>query len=238
MPMGTGRRVKKLFPFGKPFIHVPTLPLCNPRRIGQVSEEQEVTVEATTAGTGGIKLFGEWSFENIEVRDPGLKRYLKIAPVFMPHSGGRHEAKKFQKSDMSIVERFTNILLKPGSSGGDKPRVTNAVRTAFKIISIKSGRNPIEVLVRAVENCAPNEDTTRIGYGGVVYRLAVDIAPQRRIDLALRFIGKGIQEQTFGNRKTFEEIIADQLIGAAQNDGNNFAVRRRREMERVAFSSR
>jgi small subunit ribosomal protein S7 len=223
---------------GKPFIHVPTLPLCNPRRIGQVSDEQEVTIEATTAGTGGIKLFGEWSFENVEVRDPGLKRYLKISPVFMPHTGGRHEARKFQKSEMSIVERFTNDLLKPGSSGGDKPRVMNAVRTAFKIVYVKTGRNPIEVLVRAVENCSPNEDTTRIGYGGVVYRLAVDISPQRRIDLALRFIAKGIKEQTFGNRKTFEEIIADQLVGAAQNDGNSFGVRRKREMERVAQASR
>ena len=156
----------------------------------------------------------------------------------MPHSGGRHEAKRFQKSEMSIVERLVNNLLKPGSSGGDKPRVTNAVRTAFKIVNVKSGRNPIEVLVRAVENSAPNEDTTRIGFGGVVYRLATDISPQRRIDLALRFISKGIKEQTFGNRKTLEEIIADQLIGAAQNDGNNFAVRRKREMERVALASR
>ena len=203
-----------------------------------MSEEPEVTIEATTAGTGGIKLFGEWSFENIEVRDPGLKRYLKISPVFMPHSGGRHATRKFQKSEMSIIERFTNDLLKPGSSGGDKPRVMNAVRTALKIVYVKTGRNPIEVLVRAVENCSPNEDTTRIGYGGVVYRLAVDISPQRRIDLALRFIAKGIKEQTFGNRKTFEEIIADQLVGAAQNDGNSFGVRRKREMERVAQASR
>lgn len=215
----------------------PLFPLQS-EAIGQVSEEPEVTIEATTAGTGGIKLFGEWSFENIEVRDPGLKRYLKISPVFMPHSGGRHEARRFQKSEMSIVERFINDLLKPGSSGGDKPRVSNAVRTAFKMVNVKSGRNPIEVLVRAVENCSPNEDTTRIGFGGVVYRLAVDISPQRRIDLALRFIAKGIKEQTFGNRKTFEEIIADQLIGAAQNDGNSFGVRRKREMERVAFASR
>ena len=203
-----------------------------------MSDEQEVTIESTPVGTGGMKLFGEWSFENIEVRDPSLKRYLKITPIYMPHSGGRHEAKRFQKSEMSIVERLVNNLLKPGSSGGDKPRVTNAVRTAFKIVNVKSGRNPIEVLVRAVENSAPNEDTTRIGFGGVVYRLATDISPQRRIDLSLRFIARGIKEQTFGNRKTLEEIVADQLIGAAQNDGNNFAVRRKREMERVALSSR
>ncbi|MCK4400493.1 30S ribosomal protein S7 [Candidatus Bathyarchaeota archaeon] len=186
----------------------------------------------------GIKLFGEWSFEGIDVRDIGLKRYLNLKPVWLPHSGGRHEARKFRKSRLNIVERFINSLIKPGSSGGEKTRITNSVKTAFKIIHIKTGRNPVEMLVRAIENVSPNEDTTRIGYGGVVYRLAVDISPQRRIDIALRFIGRGIKEQTFGNRKTLEEIVADQLIGAANNEGNNFAIRRKQEVERVAFSSR
>ena len=186
----------------------------------------------------GIKLFGEWSFDGIDVRDIGLKRYLNLEPVWLPHSGGRHEARKFRKSRLNIVERFVNSLLKPGSSGGEKSRIINSVKTAFKIIQLKPGRNPVEVLVRAVENASPNEDTTRIGYGGVVYRLAVDISPQRRIDIALRFIMRGIKEQTFGNRKTLEEIIADQLIGAANNDGNNFAIRRKQEVERVALSSR
>jgi small subunit ribosomal protein S7 len=198
-----------------------------------VSEEEAAPKTSTE-----IKLFGEWSYDGIEVRDIGLKRYLKLKPIYLPHSGGRHEARRFRKSEMNIVERLINDLMKPGSSGGDKSRITNAVRTAFKIISLKSGRNPIEVLIRAVENSAPNEDTTRIGYGGVVYRLAVDISPQRRIDLALRYLVRGIKEQTFGNRRTLEEIVADQLIGAANNDGNNFAVRRKREVERVALSSR
>jgi small subunit ribosomal protein S7 len=195
--------------------------------------EEEVQVQEE-----GIKLFGEWSFDGIEVRDIGLKRYLNLDPIHLPHSGGRHEARRFRKSRLNIVERLINNLLKPGSSGGEKSRITSSVRTALKIINLKTGRNPIEVLVRAVENSAPNEDTTRIGYGGVVYRLAVDIAPQRRIDLALRFLGRGIKEQTFGNRKTLEEIIADQVIGAANNDGNNFAIRRKQEVERVALSSR
>ncbi|MGW8181862.1 MAG: 30S ribosomal protein S7 [bacterium] len=186
----------------------------------------------------GIKLYGEWSFEDIEIRDIGLKRYINLDPVYLPHSGGRHEARKFRKSNLNIVERLINNLMKPGSSGGEKSRINNAVKTAFTIINLKTGRNPIEVVVRAVENSAPNEDTTRIGYGGVVYRLAVDCSPQRRIDLALRYIVRGIKEQTFGNRKTLEEIIADQLVGAANNDSNNFAVRRKQEVERIALSSR
>ena len=201
----------------------------------QPQQQQEVVTESSGSV---IKLFGEWSFDNIEVRDPGLKRYLKIAPVYLPHSGGRHEAQKFKKSEMNVVERLINGLLKPGSSGGDKSRITGVVRSAFKMIYVKSGRNPVEVLVRALENGAPNEDTTRIGFGGVVYRLAVDISPSRRVDLSLRFLIRGIKEQTFGNRKTLEELVADQIIGAANNDGQNFAVRRKREMERVAFSSR
>ena len=184
------------------------------------------------------KLFGEWSFEEIKVRDVGLERYLNLEPIYLPHSGGRHEARKFRKSDMNIVERLINCLMRPGSSGGDKNRIISVVRNAFKIVNIRTGRNPVEVLVRAVENAAPNEDTTRIGYGGVVYRLAVDISPQRRIDLALRFIVRGVKEATFSNRLALEEVLASQLIGAANNDGNTFAIRRKQEVERIALSSR
>ena len=201
-------------------------------RSGKMSEE-EVQVQDSE-----IRLFGEYSFTGIEVRDIGLKRYLNLDPIYIPHTGGRHEARRFRKSTLNIVERFINSIMKPGSSGGEKSRITDSVRTAFRIIALKTGRNPVEVLVRAVENSAPNEDTTRIGYGGVVYRLAVDISPQRRIDIALRFITKGIVEQTFSTRKALEEVIADNLVGAANNDGNNFAVRRKQEIERVALSSR
>ena len=184
------------------------------------------------------KLFGEWSFEEIKVRDIGLERFLNLEPIYLPHSGGRHEARKFRKSDMNIVERLINCLMRPGSSGGDKNRIISVVRNALKIVNIRTGRNPVEVLVRAVENAAPNEDTTRIGYGGVVYRLAVDISPQRRIDLALRFIVRGVKEAAFSNRLALEEVLASQLIGAANNDGNTFAIRRKQEVERIALSSR
>jgi small subunit ribosomal protein S7 len=188
--------------------------------------------------TEAPSLFGEWSFDEVSVRDIGLQRYLNIEPIYLPHSGGRHEARKFRKSDMNIVERLINSLMRPGGSGGDKSRIISVVRNSFKIINLRTGRNPIEVLVRAVENSAPNEDTTRIGYGGVVYRLAVDISPQRRIDLALRYIVRGVRESTFSNRLTLEEILASQLIGAANNDGNTFSIRRKQEVERIALSSR
>ncbi|MEM2126913.1 MAG: 30S ribosomal protein S7 [Candidatus Bathyarchaeia archaeon] len=188
--------------------------------------------------TQSPKLFGEWGFDEVKVRDMGLQRYLSLNPTYLPHSGGKHEARRFKKSEMNIVERLINGLMRPGSSGGEKARTTNIVKNAFKIINLKTGRNPIEVLVRAIENAAPNEDTTRISYGGVVYRLAVDISPQRRIDLALRYIIQGAKATAFSNRKTLDEVLAEQIIGAANGDPNNFAIKRRLELERVALSSR
>ncbi|UCE28600.1 MAG: 30S ribosomal protein S7, partial [Candidatus Bathyarchaeota archaeon] len=82
------------------------------------------------------------------------------------------------------------------------------------------------------------EDTTRIGYGGVTYHQAVDISPQRRVDLALRLLSEGARKSTFGNPRPLEEWLAEELILAAKNDSKSSGVGKRHEMERVAMSSR
>ena len=185
-----------------------------------------------------IKLFDKWSFQGIEVNDLGLKRYISVKPVLVPHSMGRHEHGRFHKSEVSIVERFVNTLMRPGRSAGKKERVINLVRNAFEIIHLRTGKNPIEVLVRAVENSAPCEDTTRISYGGVVYHQAVDIAPQRRVDIALRLLSEGARKASFGNPRPLEEYLADEIVFASENDVKSNAIKKRNEMERVARSSR
>ncbi|MFQ6077322.1 MAG: 30S ribosomal protein S7, partial [Candidatus Bathyarchaeia archaeon] len=131
-----------------------------------------------------IRLFHKWSFEGIKVSDLGLKRYLSLKPVYIPHSGGRHEHHRFRKSEVNIVERLTSNMMRHGKCGGKKLKAMGIVRNAFEIIQLKTGRNPIEILVRAIENSAPCEDVTRIGYGGIVSHLSVDVSPQRRIDMA------------------------------------------------------
>ena len=75
-----------------------------------------------------------------------------------------------------------------------KPKVINVVKTALEIIYLETGKNPVELFIRAIENTAPNEDTTRIVYGGVVYHVSVDVSPLRRVDLALRFIAEGVRD--------------------------------------------
>jgi len=185
-----------------------------------------------------IKLFGKWDFEEVEVRDPGLRRYICLRPVYVPHSMGRHEHKRFGKSEVNIVERLVNNLMRPGKNAGKKLRAINVVKNAFEIIHLRTGENPIQVLVRAIENSAPCEDTTRISYGGIVYHLAVDISPQRRLDLALRFICEGARQASFGNPKPLEECLAEEIILAANNDVKSYAVSKRHEMERIALASR
>jgi small subunit ribosomal protein S7 len=112
------------------------------------------------------------------------------------------------------------------------------LRNAFEIIYVQTGQNPIQVLVTAVENTAPGEDTTRISYGGIAYHMAVDISPQRRVDLALRFLSEGARKQSFGNPKALDEYLAEELLFASKNDVKSYAVKKRNEMERIARSSR
>ena len=132
-----------------------------------------------------IKLFGKWIFEGIEVQDPGLKAYISLKPIWLPHSGGRHEHQRFAKSKINVVERLVNNMMHPGSVGGKKAKAINIVRLAFEIMYLKTGQNPIETFTKAIENASPCEDTTRIGRGGIVYHKAVDISPQRRVDRSL-----------------------------------------------------
>jgi small subunit ribosomal protein S7 len=185
-----------------------------------------------------IKLFEKWGTENIEVIDPGLEKYLSSKPILYPHSGGRHEHKRFRKSQLNIVERLVDNMMRPGRVGGKKAKAIGIVRNAMEIINLKTGKNPIEVLVKAVENTAPAEDVTRVAYGGIVYPISVDIAPQRRIDIALRFMTDGARKASYSNPRTIDECLAEELAYAAQRDNRSFAVRKRDEMERVALASR
>ena len=185
-----------------------------------------------------ILLFQKWTFNDIDVKDPGLKRYINLTPMTLPHSMGRHEHQRFRKARVNIVERFINGFMRPGKNAGKKARATNMVKHAFEIINIRTGKNPVEILVNAVENSAPAEDTTRLSYGGVVYHLSVDIAPQRRIDLSLRNLTEGARKNAANNPRSLPETIADELILAANNDIKSAGVAKRNEIERIAQSSR
>jgi len=193
-----------------------------------------------------LLLFRKWDTTEIEIKDLGLKTAISLKQVIIPLDFGRSALKRYNKGQVNIVERLANKLMhfgkkyakNTGRQGGKKQHSLNIVKTAFEIIHLKTDKNPVEVLVRAIENSAPNEDTTRIVYGGTVYHVSVDVAPLRRVDLALRFIADAIKEATFSNPKPIEEYIAEHLILAGNNDPLAPSIKKKNELERVAQASR
>lgn len=185
-----------------------------------------------------VKLFGKWELSNIQVRDLGLKAYISLNPMLIPHSCGRHEHKRFGKAKVNIVERLINRVMRPGKNGGKKTLALDIVENALELVHLKTGENPVQVLVKAIENSAPREEVTRISYGGVTYPQSVDSSPQRRVDLAIRFITDAARSAAFGSNKPIEECIADEIVLAANNDPKSYAVQKREEIERIAISAR
>ncbi|MBI2663471.1 30S ribosomal protein S7 [Candidatus Woesearchaeota archaeon] len=195
-----------------------------------------------------MKLFNRWE-TNFEVNDTGLKSYININPLMIPRTGGRNVGTQFWKSKTHIVERLINKLMIPGHRGkkhrissghntGKSVTTYNIVLKTFEIIEQKLKKNPVEVFVRAVENAAPREEITTIEYGGARYSQAVECAPQRRVDLALRNIVQGAYSKTFKNKKRMWECLADEIILVYNMDNKSNAIARKLELERQADASR
>ena len=200
-----------------------------------------------------FKYFGKWGAEGVSVEDPGLQKYIRLEPLStVLHSGGKHAKKQFGKAELTIVERLMNKFMRSGPGArklggkvirgagacGKKHKAYNIVRKSFDIIEQKAKKNPLQVLINAVQNSAPREETTRISYGGITYHLAVDSAPQRRLDIALKSIAGGAFAASFRSKKTIAECLADELIMAANNDMKSFAIARKEETERIAKGAR
>jgi len=197
--------------------------------------EMDADAEAEDSSTGA-DLFGEWDVSDIEYSDPSTQRYLNVTPV--AHTMGRHASKQFEKSEISVVERLINRLMQTEDNTGHKQKTTNIVRDAFDIVHERTEENPAQVLVTAVENAAPREETVRLKYGGISVPKAVDVAPQRRVDQGLKFIAVGTLNASRGSTTPAAEALAQQLVGAADYDVQAYPISQKEETERVAAAAR
>jgi small subunit ribosomal protein S7 len=195
-------------------------------------------------------IFNKWE-SNVAVTDPGLQKYINLEGKIFLHDQGKHAKRTFGKTQMHVVERLINSLMRGGTGqklggrvirgrggAGKKMKMYKVTEDALEMVNQKTGKNPIEVLVKAIENSAPREETTRVKFGGVIYHLAVDISPQRRVDFALRNMGRAVAIRSFKTKKTAQEALAEEIMLASQNDPQSHAISRRIEVERVAKSSR
>jgi small subunit ribosomal protein S7 len=197
--------------------------------------EPEAPADSEEAASNA-QLFGVWEVTEIEYNDPSTERYINVTPI--AHTMGRHAAKQFQKSEISIVERLINRLMQTEDNTGHKQKTMRIVRDAFEIVHERTEENPIQVLVTAVENAAPREETVRLKYGGISVPQAVDVAPQRRVDQALKFIAEGTLRGSRKTKTTAAESLAKQLTGAADYDVQTYAISQKEESERVAAAAR
>jgi len=195
--------------------------------------------EAAEAGIQDQKLlFNRWDMSEVEIKDPSLARYVNLHAMIVPHSCGKLAGQQFNKSNMLIVERLINKLMQTEHNTGKKELAIRIVKDAFEIVNKKTKKNPVQVLVDAVENAGPREETVRLKYGGINVPKSVDTAPQRRVDTALRFITDGVRQASHKKKKTVSEALAEELIATANGDTRSYAVSKREERERIAKAAR
>jgi small subunit ribosomal protein S7 len=196
-----------------------------------------------------IKFFNRWSADKVVVTDLGLTNYITVAPKILPKTGARYAGNRFHKSYTFIVERLAAKLMVSGhkakkhfmSSGhntGKKTLALKVVESALAKCEQKLKVNPLQILVKAIENAAPREEIIAIEYGGARYPKAVDVAPQRRIDVALRYMTQGAYTKSFNKKMKVEDALAEEIIAAYQCSGKSAAIAKKRDLERQAASSK
>jgi small subunit ribosomal protein S5e len=188
-----------------------------------------------------VKMFNKWSSDGIHVEDVSVQDYIPIKGrfnVFIPHTAGRYQKRRFRKATCPIVERLVNSMMMHGRNNGKKMLAMKIVRHALEIIHLATGQNPLQVLANAVQKSGPREDSTRIGSAGVVRRQAVDVSPLRRVNQAIYLMTVGARNSAFRSLKSIAECLADEIMNASGDLQTSYAIKKKDEIERVAKANR
>ncbi len=195
-----------------------------------------------------FKIFDLYDMEEVKVTDVALQPYINIQPKLLIKSHGRNVG-KFTQTKVHIIERLANRLAVPGHVGkkhkiiashssGKYGRNMQTVMEVLKIIADRKKTNPVQVLVKAIENGSPRDEITTIEYGGARYPQAVDVSPLRRVNLAIRWMVQGSFQKSFGKKSRMAEVLAKEIIAASEGSMDSYAVGKKTEAEKQADSSR
>ena len=182
-------------------------------------------------------VLAKYDMGSVNVEDKGLERYINLDTENI-YLGAIFANKMFAKSKVPIIERLINNIMRTNKYNGKKIKAYKVVKSTLEIIDKKTKSNPVQVLIHAIQNSAPKEETTRLRFGGISVPKAVDTSPQRRLDIAIRNICKGAVNSSHKNKKHMEVCLAEEIIKASKNDVSSFAVAKKNDTERVAKSAR
>ncbi|MDP4039478.1 MAG: 30S ribosomal protein S7 [Candidatus Pacearchaeota archaeon] len=195
-----------------------------------------------------FKLFDKYDTAEVKVRDVSLEPYINLDSKIMTKSYGRNVS-KFAKYKSHILERVANRIAVAGHIGKKHKIITgrasgkythnmNIILRTLEIIEQKKKENPVQILVNAIEKASPRDEITTIEYGGARYPQAVDVAPSRRVNLAIRWIVQGAHQKSFGKKKKMSEALANELIFASEENMESYAMGKKNESEKQADSAR
>lgn len=129
----------------------------------------------------------------------------------------------------TVVTKLINQIMLDGKHG----IAQNVCYDAFNMIAEKTGKDGNEIFQAALNNVSPQLEVKARRVGGATYQVPIEIRPERRQTLALRWIVEFSRKR---GEKTMAERLAAELMDAANNTGN--AVKRKEEMHRMAEANK
>jgi small subunit ribosomal protein S7 len=134
-----------------------------------------------------------------------------------------------EKYNSELVTRFINRLM----LGGKKSVATRIMYDAFDIMEERTHRNPLEVFQQAVENATPGVEVRARRVGGATYQVPVEVRPERRSSLAIRWLIRSAQAR---KGRPMAERLAAELMDAARNTG--VTVKKKEDTHKMAEANR
>ncbi|SMB23609.1 30S ribosomal protein S7 [Sterolibacterium denitrificans] len=127
------------------------------------------------------------------------------------------------------VSKFVNILM----TAGKKSVAERIIYGAFDNISSKSGKDPLEVFMQAVNNVKPVVEVKSRRVGGANYQVPVEVRPSRRMALSMRWLREAARKRS---EKSMGQRLANELLEAAEGRGS--AMKKRDEVHRMAEANK
>lgn len=128
-----------------------------------------------------------------------------------------------------VIAKFVNHLMK----GGKKTTAHRILYGAFDRISETTKQDPLQIFDLALKNVTPVLEVKARRIGGANYQIAIEVRPQRRHTLAMRWILNAARER---KGAPMSRRLADELIAASKKEGG--AMKKREDVHRMAESNR
>ncbi len=145
------------------------------------------------------------------------------------HAAEKREVLPDAKFGDRILTKFMNNLM----IDGKKSVAESIVYNAFDRVEEKLKRAPVEVFHEALDNIKPSVEVRSRRVGGATYQVPVEVRPERREALAIRWLIKASRAR---NEKTMEERLAGELIDAV--NGRGTAVKKREDTHKMAEANK